>query len=274
MDERDDWTCDDDLGSLPGCLGTRRVDRQPVEPEKTGEDPRTAVLLDRPTPDRPVRLYVAITNRCNRGCPWCSACSKVKGGTFLSLERFRELLPSEGLFQVQLEGGEPLCHPDFWSFVEVARAHPNCHRLVLCTNGTLLPRRPRGLLTWLEKLGTPLTIKLSFNHFLLARDPHLVELATLLRDLMGRNPARSLVINVRLRRGIADDDRAVVELVEKAGLMPFANVFYLRRYGNAARELEWEPPRVEWDNFLLVNPDGRVFGPDLIARSEAMKLLP
>lgn len=239
-----------------------------------GEDPRTSVLLDHPTPDRPIRLYFAITNKCNRGCPWCSTCSKVRGRTFLLVERFRELLPAEGLFQVQLEGGEPLCHPDFWDFVEVARAHPGCHRLVLCTNGTLLPRRPRGLLVWLEKLGTPLTIKLSLNHFLLARDPHLVQLATLLRDLVGRNPERSLVINVRRRRGIDDDDLAVVDLVERAGLMPFANVFFLQRYGNAARELDWEPPRLVWDNFRLINPDGRVFGPDLVARSEAMRLLP
>lgn len=232
------------------------------------------MLLDHPTPDRPIRLYFAITNKCNRGCPWCSACSKVRGATFLSVERFRELLPAEEPFQVQLEGGEPLCHPDFWELVSIARAHPRCHRLVLCTNGTLFPRRPRGLIVWLEKLGTPLTIKLSFNHLLLARDPHLVQLATLLRDLMGRNPERSLVINVRRRRGIADDDQAVVDLVERAGLLPFANVFFLQRYGNAARELAWEPPQLDWDNFRLINPDGQVFGFDLIARSEAMRLLP
>lgn len=240
----------------------------------TVEDPRAAVLLDPPTPDRPVRLYFAITNRCNRGCPWCSSCATIKGATFLPVERFRELLPPEGPFQVQLEGGEPLCHPDFWEFVAVARANPRCDRLLLCTNGTRLPRRPRGLLVWFERLGTPLTIKLSLNHFLLARDPHLVELATLLRDLVGRNPLRSLVVNVRLRRGVDDDDRAVLELVERAGLTPFANVFFLQRYGNAARELAWDPPSVVGHGFRLVNPDGRVFGTDLIARSEAMRLLP
>ncbi|MCU0291700.1 MAG: hypothetical protein MUF10_06860 [Thermoanaerobaculaceae bacterium] len=240
----------------------------------TTDPARAAVLLDHPTPERPIRLYFAITNRCNRGCPWCSTCSKLRGRTFLAVERFCQLLPPAGPFQVQLEGGEPLCHPDFWEFVRLARAHPGCHRLVLCTNGTLLPRRPRGLLIWLERLGTPFTLKLSLNHFLLDRDPHLVELATLLRDLMGRNPERSLVINVRRRRGADDDDRAVVEAVERAGLLPLANVFFLQRYGNASCETTWEPPRLVWDNFRLINPDGRVFGPDLIARSEAMRLLP
>ena len=149
---------------------------------------------------------------------------------------FVQLLPAHGPFQVQIEGGEPLCHPEFWEFVRVARAHPGCHRLVLCTNGTLLPRKPRGLLVWLERLGTPFTLKLSLNHFLLERDPHLIELATLLRDLMGRNPERSLVVNVRRRRAVHDDDRAVVEAVERAGLLPFANVFFLQRYGNASCE--------------------------------------
>ena len=241
---------------------------------RSGDTAKTAVLLDHPTPERPIRLYFAITNKCNRGCPWCSTCSKLKGKTFLEVERFRQLLPAEGPFQVQLEGGEPLCHPEFWDFVRVSRAHPGCHRLVLCTNGTLLPRRPRGLLVWLERLGTPFTLKLSLNHFLLERDPHLIELATLLRDLMGRNPERSLVVNVRLRRAIADDDRAVLEAVERAGLIPLSNVFYLQRYGLASQQEEWDPPRLVWDNFRLINPDGRVFGPDLLARSEAMRLLP
>lgn len=235
---------------------------------------RSAVLLDHPTPDRPLRLYFAITNACNRGCPWCSACAKRKGKTFLSLDRFRELLPADEPFEVQLEGGEPLCHPDFWEFVRIARAHGGCQRLVLCTNGTLLPRRPRGLLVWFERLGTPLSIKLSINHFLLDRDPHLLQLATLLRDLLGRNPERALVINVRRRRGVDDDDRAVVEAIERAGLAPWANVFFLQRLGAASEQHTWERPYPTWDNYRLINPDGQVFGPDLVARAEAMRELP
>ena len=64
------------------------------------------------------------------------------------------------------------------------------------------------------------------------------------------------------------------KLVEAAGLMPVSNVFYLQRYGFASDESDWEPPAPVWHEFSLVNPDGRMFGPDLIARSEAMRVLP
>src|SRR5580700_3716841 len=99
----------------------------------TGSSP--AIPLDHPTPDRPHRVYVALTNSCNRACPWCSTCSSPRGHTRLSVDAFRDCLPGSGPFQVQLEGGEPTIHPEFWQFVAVAREHPRCTHLILCTNG-------------------------------------------------------------------------------------------------------------------------------------------
>jgi hypothetical protein len=238
-------------------------------------DPSRERPLDHPMPDRPHRVYVALTNHCNRACPWCSTCSSPRGGTWLSLENFRATLPVEGFFQVQLEGGEPTVHPQFWDFVRVAREHPRCTHLVLCTNGVVLPRTPAKLRAWVERLGAPLTLKLSLNHHLLDHDAGLLQLAVWLRDLVAElGGERLLVLNVRLRRGYADDDHRVARLVEQAGLLPHANVFYLQRYGFAADEAGWELPAPVWDGFTLVNPDGQVFGPDLLARSERMRALP
>ena len=124
-------------------------------------------------------------------------------------------------------------------------------------------------------LGTPLTIKLSINHHLLERDPGLLELAVALA--YERTLERELVINVRLRRGVADDDRAVRDAVEAAGLLPHSNVFFLQRYGFAADEETWDEPFVVAGmtaRFAMVNPDGARFGPTLVARSEAMRVLP
>lgn len=240
-------------------------------------DPGRDRPLDHPFPERPHRVYVALTNHCNRSCPWCSTCSSPHGGTWLTVADFLAALPEEGAFQLQLEGGEPTVHPLFWEFVRLAREHPRCTHLVLCTNGVVLPRSPEKLRAWLERLGTPLTVKLSINHHLLERDPGLIDLAVMLRDLFKREPDREtkrlLVLNVRLRRGYEDDDRRVREAVERAGLLPHANVFFLQRYGFASEEAGWEFPAPVWDNFRLVNPDGRVFGPDLLARSEGMRQL-
>ena len=233
------------------------------------------VPLDHPTPDRPHRVYVALTNHCNRSCPWCSTCSSPRGNTWLSLEDYITSLPATGFFQVQLEGGEPTVHPQFWDFVRIAREHPCCTHLVVCSNGVVLPRNAEKLRDWLLRLGIPLTLKLSINHHLLDQDPGLIRLAQNIRDLFAElGGDRLLVINVRLRRGYEQDDRRVVEVVTEAGLLAHANVFFLQRYGFAADEADWALPAPVSDRFSLINPDGQVYGPDLLARSEGMRVLP
>ena len=231
--------------------------------------------LDHPTPARPHRVYAALTNHCNRACPWCSTCSSPAGATFLALGDFERALPADGPFEVQLEGGEPTVHPRFWDFVERSRAVARCTRLVLCTNGVVLPRGAERLAPWLERLGAPLTLKLSFNHHLLDRDPGLATLAVdTRRALSALGGDRLFVLNVRLRRGVEDDDRRVTEAARAAGLLDDANVFYLQRYGFAEGEASWDEPFLVGHDFRFVNPDGRVMGPDLVARSAAMRVLP
>lgn len=231
--------------------------------------------LDHPYPGRPHRVYATLTNHCNRSCPWCSTCSSPRGSTFLALDALVAALPERGAFEVQLEGGEPTTHPEWLAFVDRMRAHPRCTRIVLCTNGAAIPRGSARLRGWLERLGAPLTVKLSINHHLLDEDPGLLELACALRDEMaGVHDERLLVLNVRRRRGVEDDDARVVAAVDAAGLVPHANVFFLQRYGFARDEAAWEPPHLVGHDFRFVNPDGRVLGPDLIARSEAMRVLP
>jgi MoaA/NifB/PqqE/SkfB family radical SAM enzyme len=216
-----------------------------------------------------------VTNHCNRACPWCSTYSSPRGGTWLCVEDYVARLPAHGAFEVQLEGGEPTIHPQFLECVRLAREHPRCTRVVVCTNGVVLPRRRDGLLAWLARVGAPLTVKVSVNHHLLDRDPGLLALCASLRDLVAElGGDRLLVINVRLRRGVEDDDARVLRAVEEAGLLPHANVFFLQRYGLASGETSWEPPFAVADRFTLVNPDGSVHGTDLVGRSDAMGRLP
>ena len=230
--------------------------------------------LDHPLPGRPHRVYAALTNHCNRSCPWCSTCSSPAGDSWLEPEALRRLIPPEGPYELQLEGGEPTLHPRFWDFVAMGRSDPRCARLVLCTNGVVLPRDPERLAAWLTRLGEPLTVKLSFNHHLLDRDPGLPGLAAGLRDAMSRiGGDRVFVLNVRLRRGCEDDDRRIREAVDRAGLRECANIFFLQRYGFASGEAAWDPPALAGTRFSLVNPDGSVYGPDLPARSEGMRRL-
>lgn len=240
-----------------------------------GNTPHQTIPLDHPSYRQTQRLYFALTNHCNRACPWCSTCSSPAGSTFLSLVQYQESFPEHGMFEVQLEGGEPTVHPQFREFVRIAREHPRVSRLVLCTNGTTLPRTERALLDWLNIFGPQFTLKLSINHYLLDRDPGLITLARTLHQLMYQaGNSSALVINVRLRRGYDNDDQRIRLAVEDAGLLSVSNMFFLQRYGFASNEENWDEPFLAGHNFTMINPDGQNMGTDLIARSEAMRRLP
>ena len=245
------------------------VELRPQNLTLTGTLPR-----DRPTETRPHRVYVATTNHCNRSCPWCSTYSSPSGSTWIGLDAYLASFPSSGPFEVQLEGGEPTLHPEFFELVRLARAAQRCTRLVIVTNGVVVPRARPQLRAWLLELGQPLTIKLSVNHHLLARDRELLALAADMRALFDElGGDRELVLNVRLRPDAPGSDEWVSEAVRTAGLLDVANVFFLQAYGFAS-ERGWEAPFVVADNFTLVDPSGATHGPDLIGRSEAMRVLP
>nr|MDO8116951.1 radical SAM protein [Candidatus Sigynarchaeota archaeon] len=95
--------------------------------------------LDSPHPGREFRLYVAITNRCNRSCPFCSTFSSLAGSWFISLAQIMAHVPREGLFQVQLEGGEPFMHPRINEFVDAFSHMDRCTKIIITTNGSLFP---------------------------------------------------------------------------------------------------------------------------------------
>lgn len=258
------------------------MNRQPPALISPVRDAAGRFPLDHPFAERPPRLHFAVTNHCNRACPWCSTFAGPQRQTYLSPAQFDALLPHDGPFQVQLEGGEPTLHPQLWQIVERARAHPRCERLVLCTNGVALPRQAERLRPWLERLGAPLTVKLSVNHHLLEHDRGLLALAQLLGELLRSLQAadhqpRELIVNVRLRHGSPDNDSWVLRAVEQAELGIYANCFYLQRYGLAARDpaaAEWNLPSAAASVIELYGPDGVAHGADQLARSQAMELLP
>jgi len=82
---------------------------------------------------------VEITDHCNLRCPTCYAASGPERLTHRSLDEVRAMLDavirSEGEADVvQLSGGEPTLHPQFFEILAEARARPIKH-LMLNTNG-------------------------------------------------------------------------------------------------------------------------------------------
>jgi uncharacterized radical SAM superfamily Fe-S cluster-containing enzyme len=88
-------------------------------------------------------VLIEITDACNLACRVCYADSK--GDRVLSLEGFREhvsrLLDEKGpLDSVQLIGGEPTIHPQFWDMLAWLHAEPRVSKIYIATNGIALEK--------------------------------------------------------------------------------------------------------------------------------------
>lgn len=82
---------------------------------------------------------IEITDRCNLQCPTCYAMSSPHYGRHRTVEEVEKMLDiivaNEGTPDVvQISGGEPTIHPDFFAIMDIAKKKPIKH-LMLNTNG-------------------------------------------------------------------------------------------------------------------------------------------
>ena len=91
------------------------------------------------------RVYLEITDCCNLACSFCPGTKR--RAAFLSAEQFTHLaaaLCGQTRFLYFHVMGEPLLHPELLELLEIAGGMG--FRVVLTTNGTLLPKRQSALL--------------------------------------------------------------------------------------------------------------------------------
>lgn len=92
------------------------------------------------------KIYLEITNCCNLSCAFCPGTKRQKRS--MSLEEFKSLLPKLRPYTDFLYFhlmGEPLCHPLLGEFLTLAGDMG--FRVILTTNGTLLPQKQEMLLS-------------------------------------------------------------------------------------------------------------------------------
>jgi 7,8-dihydro-6-hydroxymethylpterin dimethyltransferase len=82
---------------------------------------------------------IEITDRCNLSCPTCYAMSSPHYGRHRTVEEVEKMLDiiveNEGQPDVvQISGGEPTIHPDFFAILDIAKKKPVKH-LMVNTNG-------------------------------------------------------------------------------------------------------------------------------------------
>src|SRR5690606_32042680 len=111
---------------------------------------------------------IEVTDRCNLKCPTCYA------GSGPGVGRHRSLAEIEGMFDtlvasegepdvVQISGGEPTLHPQFFEILEAARRRP-IRYLMVNTNGLRIAQDP-GFVRRLAEVKKGLEIYLQFDSF-------------------------------------------------------------------------------------------------------------
>ena len=111
---------------------------------------------------------VEVTDRCNLTCPTCYAGSSPTYGRHRSLDEIKKMLDTIIEHEhepdvVQISGGEPTIHPQFWEILDYAKTLPIRH-LMLNTNGIEIAKD----IAFAEKLKTyspDFEIYLQFDSF-------------------------------------------------------------------------------------------------------------
>lgn len=111
---------------------------------------------------------VEITERCNLKCPICYAESSPQKGTFRSLEQIEFMLDAVVKNEkhpdiVQISGGEPTIHPQFFEILDIAKTKPIRH-LMVNTNGIKIAQ-DREFAKKLMKYSPGFELYLQFDSF-------------------------------------------------------------------------------------------------------------
>ena len=113
-------------------------------------------------------MLIEITQSCNLTCPTCYAGSSPQNKSFMSVEHFTQNIDSllaKGKGDadlIQLSGGEPTIHPEFFQFVEIA-LEKGIKQVYVNTNAIKLSRREFA--ERIASYGSRVSIYLQFDGF-------------------------------------------------------------------------------------------------------------
>ncbi len=109
-----------------------------------------------------------VTDHCNLSCPVCYASSgphRTEHRDLATIERMLDAIVANEIEPdvVQISGGEPTTHPDFFAILDAAKARPIRH-LMLNTNGLRIAREP-GFAERLASYAPGFEVYLQFDSF-------------------------------------------------------------------------------------------------------------
>ncbi len=184
-------------------------------------------------------LRLSVTDRCNLRCLYCvpgKGPAARGGGKILGyddLERVARAAVSLGVEKIRVTGGEPLARPGIAGFLSRLAALPGLKRLVLTTNGILLPAMARPL-----KAAGVQSVNISLDSLkadVFARITGGGSLRAALDGIAAAEDAgfRSIKINVVVMRGVNADEAADFAALSIAKPYRVRFIEYMPTAGNA-----------------------------------------
>jgi uncharacterized radical SAM superfamily Fe-S cluster-containing enzyme len=191
---------------------------------------------------------IEVTDHCNLQCPICNASSGPSRQTHRSLEQIERMLDAvvanEGHPDVvQISGGEPTLHPDFFRILDLAKARPVQH-LMLNTNGIRIARE-EGFAERLAEYMPGFEIYLQFDSFETSalRELRGADLAAVrmqaIEKLNRLGVSTSLVVT--LKRGL--NDKEIGKIIDWAVEQPCIRGVVLQPIQAAGRLEQFDPAR-------------------------------
>jgi uncharacterized radical SAM superfamily Fe-S cluster-containing enzyme len=189
---------------------------------------------------------VEITDNCNLNCPVCYAESGTHRETHKSLDEVLRMLDAvvanEGEADVvQLSGGEPTLHPQFWEILDAAKARPIKHVMVN-TNGIAIAQDP-AFAQRLAGYAPGIEVYLQFDS--LRGEVHKTlrgaDLTRIRRQALEHLNAAGLstTLVVTLKKGLNDDE--IGTIIEFALSQPCVRGVTLQPIQDAGRVEDYDP---------------------------------
>ncbi len=196
--------------------------------------------------------------------------SDSKKQSFMSFDTIYEILKETYLpVIVQLEGGEPTTHPQFYLFLEYISTLDNVKEIVIDTNALMLDKHIDKIVEIAVRNKKLITVKPSYNTYLrtaFSRGNFSDYLANLI-SACEFIPYIKFAVNVR---GYSGSDLRVLmnSLPEK--IRDISNFHLLNSYGRAENDKTLPDLQINevYNNWYCYASDGECFGRDLKARAK------
>jgi 7,8-dihydro-6-hydroxymethylpterin dimethyltransferase len=193
---------------------------------------------------------VEICDYCNLRCPVCYAASGPERQQFRTLPQIEKMLDAvvrnEGHPDVvQLSGGEPTMHPDFFTIVEMAKARPIKH-LMVNTNGVRIAQE-EDFVKRLADVRDDFEVYLQFDSF--EREPLMqlrgADLRRVRQDALEKLNRHNISTNlvVTLKKGL--NDHEIGKTIDYALQQPCVRGVTFQPIQDAGRLESWVPTHHE-----------------------------